>query len=208
MQGSPTVKKRLAATSLLVIGLASPVPAMAEGSGASSDSRVVTSQECLRLMTKLTRVAGPARTAECTYRVETDVSEPVAVSALAPTDLSGLSVRDRVSLRTAVATGAVRSKRYSQSLTGAAWTATQSGTFYYDGQRVWVGSAYRGRTGSHHCNVNYAVGFGLSLQNCSESGSNTQRNMYQSWYVSPLKVGVGWSAGSTIYLHRAGHTSY
>lgn len=195
----------LAATTAL---MSTPVGALAASDNAPLDFETMVSGECLALVQQRDIVAASLRAEDCAYRVKTLVTDAIKVPALGQAELEGVAAAERPSLRSAVAAGSVRSKRYSQVLTGAAWTATQSGTFYFDGQRVWVGSTYRSRTGSHHCNVNYSAGFGLSLQNCSESGSNTQRSMYQSWYVSPLKIGVGWTAGSTVHLHRSGHTSY
>lgn len=110
----------------------------------------------------------------------------------------------------AVSAGTVRSKHYSQALSGGAWTATQNGTMYYTGTggRVWVTQSYQGYQGSHRCFVNYSVGFSVSLQGCYDTGDTITRRLEQSYYVQPAKLPVGWSAGSVMYAHSSGNTSY
>lgn len=207
MLGSTKVRVLAAAAGVLFLSVAAIAPAHA---ASSDESKVVTSQECLDQVAAAVAADPSADVATdlCSYTISVDVSEPQRLSVADAKKVTGLSGADKAALVESVLAGAVQSKHYSQALTGAAWTTTQNGTFYYNGSRAWITNAYLGYTGSHNCFVNYSAGFGLSLQGCSEWGDNTYRGVNQSWYVQPLNTPIGWSAGSTMYVHSNGATSW
>lgn len=119
---------------------------------------------------------------------------------------AGMSDSDFASLSKAVAAGAVKSRYYSQQMNHITDSETQSGTFYYDGSRAWVTSSYRGFTGSHRCMIDWAVGFGVSPQNCYESGSSSERVLSQQWLMRPFLSGfpVSWSETYTLRVNAVG----
>jgi hypothetical protein len=81
---------------------------------------------------------------------------------------------------------APRGKRYSQFTTGAAYTRTHNGKFYYNGDRVWVTQTVSGLKGSHSCFTNYTVGLSITGTGCSDTGGTTWRTLRDTWTV-------GWS---------------
>jgi hypothetical protein len=117
-----------------------------------------------------------------------------------------LSDSDFDSLARAVTAGAVKSRAYSQQMNHITDSETQSGIFYYDGARAWVTSSYRGSTGSHRCMIDWAVGFGVSPQNCYETGTLSERALSQQWLMTPVLNGfpVSWSETYTVRVNAAG----
>ena len=107
----------------------------------------------------------------------------------------------------AAAAGAVSSNHWSQFTTGAAYTRTQNGTFYYNGTRVWVTVTYDGYTGSHSCFTNYSVEFNLTGLQCNESGSTTSRSMYSLWEVNPNGTPIYYDVSMTAVLSKTGTIS-
>ncbi|MCU1509482.1 MAG: hypothetical protein JWQ12_1747 [Glaciihabitans sp.] len=87
----------------------------------------------------------------------------------------------------AAAAGTVKHKQYSQTIQQIITDGVkQYGTFCYDGSHARVRTTYRGYQGSHHCVVDYAVGMVVTLRECSESGSTSERTLTQIWNYKPL----------------------
>jgi hypothetical protein len=119
---------------------------------------------------------------------------------------ASLSTSDFDSLTKAVAAGTVKSRFYLQQMIHITDSETQSGIFYFDGARAWVTTTYRGSTGSHLCVIDWAVGFGVTAQNCYESGSASERVLSQQWLMSLFLNGfpVAWSETYTMHVNAAG----
>ena len=111
-----------------------------------------------------------------------------------------LATSDFNSLTKAVALGTVRSRTYLQQINNITDSETQTGTFYYDGVRAWVTQPYRGFVGTHRCQIDWAVGFSVSPQNCYESGSSSVRILSQQWLMTPFFAGVPVSWSQTYSL--------
>lgn len=143
----------------------------------------------------------------CKVQITTSYSDARAMTAADIEEAKGsLSASDFESLSRAVAAGTVKSRFYLQQMNHITDSETQSGTFYYDGSRAWVTTAYRGVTGSHRCMIDWAVGFGVSPQNCYESGSSSERVLSQQWLMSPFLNGfpVSWSETYTLRVNALG----
>lgn len=171
-------------------------------SSSSSSTEVV--QECVEAR-RAAAPDSPTTTADCTVTKTLMAGRAEPVPAELSEDVEQrFKGEDASSLAAAIRAGSVESRAYSQSLTGLAWTATQDGIFYFNGDRAWVSDTYLGYTGTHNCAVNYSVGFSVSLQSCGESGDYTTRALNQSYYVQPLNAPIGWSAGSTTHVYANG----
>jgi hypothetical protein len=143
----------------------------------------------------------------CTVQIKTSVADAKTVRLSDIQEVkSSLSASDFDSLTRAVAAGTVKSRFYLQQVNHITDSETQSGTFYYDGSRAWVTSTYRGVTGSHRCMIDWTVGFGVSPQNCYESGSSSERALSQQWLMSPFLSGfpVSWSETYTLRVNSSG----
>jgi hypothetical protein len=143
----------------------------------------------------------------CKVQVVTSYSDAKKMSFSDVERLQGsLSASDYDSLSKAAAAGTVRSRFYLQQVNHITDSETQSGTFYYDGVRAWVTNTYRGVTGSHLCMIDWAVGFGVSPQNCYESGSTSVRILSQQWLMSPFLNGfpISWSETYTLRVNAVG----
>ncbi len=147
----------------------------------------------------------------CQVRVTTSISDAKTVNASALSKAqSVLSPSEFQALTQAVAAGSVKSKSFRQQSIHASSSLTQWGTFYYDGNRVWVVSPYLGFTGSHYCQVDYAVGFSIQPQNCYDTGSTASRTIVQQWLVSPFLQGfpASWSESYSIEVLSNGTVRY
>lgn len=148
---------------------------------------------------------------DCRVKVTTSISDArtVNVSALGKLQ-TVLSPSEFQALANAVAAGTVKSKSFRQQSLHASSSLTQWGTFYYDGNRVWVVTPYRGFTGSHFCQVDYVLGFSIQPQNCYDTGSNSSRTIVQQWLVSPFLQGfpVSWAESYSIDVLANGTVRY
>jgi hypothetical protein len=143
----------------------------------------------------------------CKVQVVTSYSDAKKISVSDVQHLKGsLSASDYDSLSKAAVAGTVRSRFYLQQVNHITDSETQSGTFYYDGVRAWVTNTYRGMTGSHLCMIDWAVGFGVTPQNCYESGSTSMRILSQQWLMSPFLNGfpISWSETYTLRVNAVG----
>jgi hypothetical protein len=120
---------------------------------------------------------------------------------------SALSAEDKAEILSRKARGAITAKHWSQFTTGAAYTRTHNGTFYYDGSRVWVATTTSGYTGSHQCFTNYSVGFNLTGTACNESGSTSARNLYSAWDVNPNGTPIVYNVSMTATVKANGTIS-
>ncbi len=174
-----------------------------------SSSSVKTVNKACEIAVKIASVGNKEKlsTEICKVQITTSYSDARAMTAA---DIEGakgsLSSSDFESLANAVAAGTVKSRFYLQQMNHITDSETQSGTFYYDGSRAWVTSTYRGFTGSHRCMIDWAVGFGVSPQNCYESGSSSERVLSQQWLMSPFLNGfpVSWSETYTLRVNALG----
>lgn len=96
-----------------------------------------------------------------------------------------LSRNERAELLLAAPFATVRSARWSQFTTGAAYTQTQNGKFYWNGSRVWVTQSYSGYRGEQRCFTNYAItGWAIHGTSISDTGGSSARNLYCGWNVT------------------------
>ncbi|MEY3846278.1 MAG: hypothetical protein RJA66_545 [Actinomycetota bacterium] len=208
-----TLTKAASIFALSMVGLAAATaanagPLVAPKDKGGSESRTYQSKECETALrsVKVPNAATPASDV-CRITVPTSYSDAKSITlADIQTAKSGLSVTEFASLAQAVTAGTVKSRYYSQQMNHITDSETQSGTFYYDGVRAWVTSSYRGFSGSHRCMIDWAVGFGVSPQNCYESGSTSERVLYQQWLMTPFLHGfpVSWSETYTLRVNAAG----
>lgn len=122
---------------------------------------------------------------------------------------TSLNASDYRSLVAAVSLGAVKQKAYSQTISQITDQETQRGTFFYDGSTAWVTQSYRGHSGTHSCNADYAIGYSVSSTACSDSGSTSSRKLQMNWNISlGLKGGpIAWSESYTMHVNSAGTIS-
>lgn len=122
----------------------------------------------------------------------------VEASALRTTP--GLTPTQRREILEAAPRATVRSAHWSQFVTGAAYTNTQDGTFYWDGSRVWVTQSYSGYRGTHRCFTNYVLaGWQVTNISKSDTGSTTSRSLYCGWnVVQPMWITTSWSMTATV----------
>jgi hypothetical protein len=202
-----------AGAALMAVSVNAPAMASTAAEGVAGASTVVsstttTSDECVAAVTAAI-VAGDGRTSldVCTSTVTLSTSPAQLVTAA---DLaqarSSMSATDFRGLTASLAAGSVTKKDYSQSIDNITDRQTQSGVFYFDGSRAWVTGSYRGYTGTHNCNVSYAVGYVVEEKACSESGSSSQRDLYMKWHFSVIPSGgaVNWDEDHTMHVNSAG----
>jgi hypothetical protein len=209
MKNTGKITAALVFTGLLTAALGIPVGAAQADPIPSSATSTSYAPGCLNEIAALKGTAsqGSLTTADCAVTSGISVGTP---STLTPKDaaaVTGLSSTDKASLLVAAAAGAVSSNHWSQFTTGAAYTRTQNGTFYYNGTRVWVTVTYDGYTGSHSCFTNYSVEFNLTGLQCNESGSTTSRSMYSLWEVNPNGTPIYYDVSMTAVLSKTGTIS-
>lgn len=117
-----------------------------------------------------------------------------------------LSAGEYAELSAAVNAGTLRSKDYRHEQINGADMEVQYGTYYYDGERAWIKATYRGVRGTHKCVNSYAVGIGVELVSCDDSGSTYQRKVYMTWKFSALFKGfpVTWNETYTLNVTAQG----
>ncbi|AJM77284.1 hypothetical protein C5C66_03370 [Rathayibacter toxicus] len=120
---------------------------------------------------------------------------------------SSLSPQTFSTLMDATADGGVQKREYSQQMNNITDAETQHGTFYYDGDKVWVTETYKGFSGTHMCEVNWAVGYTVNIVACGDSGSQTQRDLNATWAFGIGVKGspVGWNETYTIHVGNDGN---
>lgn len=200
--------KAFAVTALAcLIAVTAAGPASATGgstSVASSTTSSTTIPACAARVANPTSAEGSKALAKCKMTTTLELSQPAPVTAAQVKADSTLSATDKADLLNAVAAAAVTGKHYSQFTTGGEYTTTQNGTFYYNGSKVWVGTTYLGKTGSHQCFLNYIVGATYSANQCTESGATTYRNMYSSWTISISAIQYGYSMTAKLNANGTG----
>jgi hypothetical protein len=170
----------IAATALLL----TPLSASAStGLTSSSTTTVSFNADCLDAIENAP--AAELDRGDCKETTTTTVSTVFeTVDAAEATSVSGLTSAETASLVAAAKAGSVKKKWYTQHKTGAVYTRTHHGYFYYDGQRAWVGQKYRGAVGSHTCFNNYvAYPWEVKKISCKEAGGASYRTMTDRWTV-------------------------
>jgi hypothetical protein len=124
-----------------------------------------------------------------TVKLSAAPARRVTASQLAAAQ-GNLSEGEYAAMSASVNAGTLRSRDFRQEQINGADMETQYGTYYYDGERAWLKATYRGVRGSHSCVNNYAVGMGVELVDCSDSGSTYQRRIYAKWRFSLIAKGV------------------
>lgn len=188
-------------------------PAYAESSSASGLTEVSriskTSAECVAKVTAAQESGTTDRIVEeCTSSAVLSVSAPQPVTtADAEAEKSSLSPQGFSTLMDAVADGGVQKSEYSQQMNNITDAETQHGTFYYDGNKVWVTDDYNGFKSTHICAVNWNVGYSVDIVDCGDSGSQTQRDVNATWAFGIGIKGspVGWNETYTIHVGNDGH---
>ena len=148
----------------------------------------------------------------CKQSVKLSYSDPQQVNISELQNLRGtMSAPEFAALASAVTLGTVKSRTYNQTV-GISTVESQSGTFYYDSNRVWVAETYRGFTGSHRCQIERAVFYTVALQNCFETGSISTKTLSQQWlFTLTLQTGlvsipVSWSDTYSLNVNQYGLT--
>lgn len=178
-------------------------PTAATDLAAHTTSELVTSQACMKAAQRSRSDA--LDTAICSVTVTTYVSAETTMSPEALVDAqASLSPAEYTSLVVAASAGTVHSRSYSQTINNITDEEKQYGTFYYDGSTVWVTDLYRGYRGSHHCVVNWQVGYSVSLQSCDESGSTSRKYVWMTWMFKPLSFPIGWTETYTLIVKADG----
>lgn len=212
-----TFTKAVSIFALSMVGLAAATaanagPLVAPKDNGGSSSRTYQSRECESAWAATKKqILIATAFADCQVSVTTTVSDARTVNASSlATVRSLLSPSEFQALANAVAAGTVKSKSFRQQSLHAASSLTQWGTFYYDGNRVWVTTPYRGFTGSHLCQVDYVVGFSIQPQNCYDVGSSASRTIVQQWLVSPFLQGfpASWTESYSIEVLSNGTVRY
>lgn len=142
----------------------------------------------------------------CSETVTTTVGDPQAVTAAQVASRANAPA----ALLAAVNAGTVHSRSFKQTISQITDQETQSGYFYYDGSRVWVTSSYRGYRGWHSCIVNYAVGYSIDVQSCSDSGIASSNTLHMGLTVRLLGgwIPVSWHEDHDTHLSATGAISY
>lgn len=194
----------------MVFGVMAIAPASAATSPTSTvvSSKTTTNGECVAAVSSAQKAGDTSVSLDsCTSTVT--VSESPEETAT-PADLAeakqSLSATQFAQLKAAAAAGSVKKKNYSQGFNNITDKQSQSGVYYYDGSRAWVTAKYRGYQGTHNCVVNWAVGYVVEEKACSESGSNSQRDLYVRWHISAIPSGgfVNWDESHTMHVNATG----
>jgi hypothetical protein len=184
--GTAACGSAMIATALLLL---SPLSASASTPSPTTTTAVSYNAECLAAI-EASPASGLGR-GDCKETTTTQVSSVAeTVSAAEAASVPGLRASEKTSLVTAARAGSVKKKWYTQHKTGAVYTRTHNGYFYYDGQHAWVGQKYRGVTGSHSCLTHYvAFPWEVKKISCTEAGGVSYRTMTDRWTVVwPAKV--------------------
>lgn len=184
---------------------ASPIPS---SQGAVTNSITRLNASCLAAVSQSPGLANQNQNPDICKETITTVfgqSRNMTIADIASVSTK-LSSADRASLTAAVISGTVKSRGYLQQVNNLTDSETQTGTFYYDGSRVWVTSTYRGLAGSHRCTVDWSVGYSVALQGCYESGSTSAITLAQQWLFTPFVNGfpVSWSQTYSIRVNATG----
>ena len=214
------IKKKATITAALMLFTLFALPSAAtaqnltasENGGLTTSSTVSTSCE-LALKQAISEGYRPSQDGLCKVALKTTVSasKPVLSSELGGLK-STLSLGDYKALALAVSLGTVRSRNYYQQVVNLSNVESQSGTFYYDGSRVWVAEFYRGFTGSHRCQVERAAFYSVSPQNCYESGSTSNKTLSQQWLFTlginagAVSLPISWSETYSLHVDSYGQT--
>jgi hypothetical protein len=189
----------------LLLGLSMGAPAMAATGGASPEARqtvvsrsTTTDHTCVASVTAAIAAGDShASLAVCTGTVTLTQS---AARTVTKDDLrqaqSSMSAESFKELSSAVTDGVVRHRSYSQNFNNITDSETQAGDFYYNGSNVWVTGPFLGRVGTHNCTVDYAVGWTVVKEECSDIGTLTQRDLRMQWGFSEA---FGPLSGDKIY---------
>jgi hypothetical protein len=183
---------------------ASATPASSLVNTAQQTSVLSTNSACVtQLKSASARGAGSHPIDDCSSRV---VVETSAGTRLSLADLnaakSTMPANEYASLTSAVNASAVYSKSYSQTIYAISDQMKQYGTFYYNGSTAWVTSTYSGFKGTHYCTVPYAVGYSISNNACSDSGSTSSRTLTMIWNVAVGLIPRGPISWSESYSMR------
>lgn len=218
MHTNPAIRRLVVACAALgIISLGGVGPA-----GAASNAPVIL-RDAQRLTSSITNSScvSQIRAAQAhgTTDLSTDictVSNVVERSAALPLTASGLAqakstmtASEYSSLVAAAAAGTIYYTQYSQTISQITDQERQYGTFYFNGSNSWVTITYAGYTGDHFCTLNYAVGYTVSLTNCSDNawGSNA-RFEQMTWIMQPLGAPISWSETFKVFLAANGGISY
>jgi hypothetical protein len=198
-------KKLLTSVFALVVILVSQ-PANGQTLEVGSTTMTNTNQDCVRQINQERLLTGSTLTVDvCTTTTTLTIGpeQQVTVADVLPL-ASKLSQSGYSTLLAAAVAGTVKSKTYLQSMNNVTDGETQTGTFYYDGDRAWVTSSWRGYTGSHICKVDWAVGYTVTKIGCTDTGSPRTRTLSAHWGFRPLNSFIYWEEVYTLYVNSAG----
>lgn len=197
--------KAVASASLISIyAVASSAPAIAavaDRPGGTAISTTVVNPDCVFAFSQ----AGVESDGLCMSTLTL-----VESAATSPTILelqsAGVVGQTASKLTLAVALTTILSKSYSQNVNSITDSVTQSGRFYYDGTRAWVGTTTSGYRGTHFCKLDWSVGYAISLVGCTETGGIAYRNLHMQWHYSAIASGlpVQWEEIHTVTVNKNG----
>jgi hypothetical protein len=207
-----TLQSSVAATVLVLgsVGVASASPSSSPLSAGAQTLRATVTNSACAVQVQLATARGTAGVSAdaCTATVVTKSS---AASRVTAADLvqakATLSASEYASLAAAVASATVYHKAYSQTISQITDQEEQYGTFYYNGSRAWVTVSYAGHKGSHYCVVNYAVGYTITKDYCTDGGSTSKRTLTMVWNVAVGLIANGpisWTETYKMYVSASG----
>jgi hypothetical protein len=173
-------------TAVIVLALTTlgSAPAYAVDLSGPNASPDVTSEVKLFAPDCLEQIKGHASKDYCAYYIiDSATDQAVSISSVPANDLA-LVASDGTTLKQAIiaAVFPVRSKTWTQGKVSALglWQTTHTGTTYYDGERVWGKTTYKGYKGMHYCNVGgWGVGYTITTNYCtSVNGPSTSQVSY------------------------------
>lgn len=172
----------LIATIALVAGMGIAPASAVVPIGHQRESFTITTvnQECLAALPAGEDPAVCERTEEWVIEAEMQHITPTDPTRAAPpvdADQSGFEA--------ALAAATVRSRNFSVTIWGGAYSVVMSGRYYYNGTRVWVNTSYSGRAGWLNCDIGYD-NFPVTITNMVErdQGGTSARTVSCNYRVN------------------------
>lgn len=203
----------LVIASLASVASASAAPATAAENQTARTNIQSVSKACLDALELDTQKSGKTHDPGiCNRTVSTSMTLPRVVTLEDLQAVSAtLSREDFASIKASAAAGTVRSRNFHQQISSVLSTVSQTGVFYYDGNRAWI-STYRGFAGSQRCQVERSAILSVSPQNCFESGTLSVRTLSQQWLftlglsVEFVSLPISWSETYSLRANAVGST--
>lgn len=185
------------------------VTALPANASESSNSSTYYVADCVRQVASLlaSQPSSGASKEDCKVTTGISTGGTFTVTADQIAASPELTAAQKTQMARAAAAGAITGQHWSQFTTGAAYTRTQNGTFYYDGTYAWVTQPQNGFVGSQQCFTSYSVGFNLTGTSCSDSGTPTERYLYSGWDVNPNGTSIVYNVSMQATVYANGNIS-